>query len=293
MNSCSGSTTITVTEPPSTTISSFTPISGCVGSTVTVYGQNFNSINAVDINGILATFVIVSASEITVTIPAMATSGLITVTTTANCSASSATALTITNCSTGMTINLKAYLQGYYVGGGMMQSVLLNQAVIGAIGTQADSIQVEIYNGTTFALVGSTKTVLMTNGTASATLNGSNGNYFIAIRHRNSVLTWSAVAVALSAATPVSYDFSISPNQSFSGMAADDYSELIYSIYSGDINQDEYVDANDYPYFDIDNSFGLCCNYYATDLNGDGYVDANDYPYFDINNNLGVFSIHP
>ena len=223
----------------------------------------------------------------------MATSGLITVTTTANCSASSATALTITNCSTGMTINLKAYLQGYYVGGGMMQSVLLNQAVIGAIGTQADSIQVEIYNGTTFALAGSTKTVLMTNGTASATLNGSNGNYFIAIRQRNSVLTWSAVAVALSAATPVSYDFSISPNQSFSGMAANDMLDGVYSIFTGDVNQDEFIDASDFPQFDTDNLSGACCNYLITDFNGDGFVDASDFPVFDNNNLNGIFSIHP
>ena len=292
-NSCSGSTTITVTEPPATTISSFTPISGCVGSTLTVYGQNFNSINAVDINGIVATFVIVSATEITVTVPAMATSGFITVTITANCSATTTSSFTITNCSTGMTINLKAYLQGYYIGGGMMQSVLLNQNIIGATTTQTDSIQVEIYDGTTFALAGSTKAVLMNDGTASAVINGADGNYYVAIRHRNSVLTWSSVPIALSSTTPVSYNFSTSPTQSFSGMAANDMLDGVYSIFTGDVNQDEFIDASDFPQFDTDNLSGACCSYLVTDFNGDGFVDASDFPVFDNNNLNGIFSIHP
>jgi hypothetical protein len=192
-----------------------------------------------------------------------------------------------------MEIDLVAYLQGYYLGGGTMQPVLANQAVAGATGAETDTITVEIYDETTFALSGSAKAVLMTDGTCTAIVSGLDGNYYIAIRHRNSVLTWSAAPVALATATPASYDFSTDPLQSMSGMAADDLSEGIYSIFSGDINQDEFVDPNDYPYYDIDNSAGLCCDYITTDLNGDGFVDPNDYPYFDLNSSAGIFSIHP
>ena len=64
-------------------------------------------------------------------------------------------------------------------------------------------------------------------------------------------------------------------------------------MFTGDINQDEFVDPNDYPYFDIDNSNGVSGVYVNTDLNGDGFVDPNDYPYFDLNNSSGVSSIHP
>jgi hypothetical protein len=76
-------------------------------------------------------------------------------------------------------------------------------------------------------------------------------------------------------------------------MLADDYFEGIYSIYSGDINQDEYIDASDYPFFDADNANGANSAYLTTDLNGDGFVDASDYPFFDGNNANGIFSIHP
>ncbi|MBK7430949.1 MAG: hypothetical protein IPI62_08445 [Bacteroidetes bacterium] len=74
---------------------------------------------------------------------------------------------------------------------------------------------------------------------------------------------------------------------------ADDLNEGIYSIFVGDINQDEFVDASDFPQYDIDNSGGLCCDYYVTDINGDGFVDASDFPVYDVNNTTGVFSIHP
>ena len=124
-------------------------------------------------------------------------------------------------------------------------------------------------------------------------MNAADGNYYIAIRHRNSLLTWSAVDIAMASATPASYDFSTSATQAFSGWMADDLNEGIYSIFTGDINQDEFVDAADFPPYDNDNTAGLCCDYYVTDLNGDGFVDAGDFPAYDNNNAAGVFAIHP
>jgi len=192
-----------------------------------------------------------------------------------------------------MTINLTAYLQGYYLGAGTMQPVLANQFVPGATGAETDTITVEIYDASTFLLAGSAKAVLMTDGSATAVVYGSDGQYYIAIRHRNSILTWSSVDIALATATPASYDFSSSLANVFSGWMADDFSEGIYSIFTGDINQDEFVDAADFPDYDNDNAAGACCDYYVTDLNGDGFVDAADFPSYDNNNSAGVFSIHP
>jgi hypothetical protein len=71
------------------------------------------------------------------------------------------------------------------------------------------------------------------------------------------------------------------------------FSENIWEIYTGDMNQDGYVDPSDYPLFDNDNFNGIAGVYVATDLNGDGYVDPSDYPIFDNNNFNGVQSIHP
>ena len=291
-NGCTGTGSITVSDPAAVLVSNFTPTSGCVGSTVSIFGSNLNLVTAIDLNGISTIFVIVNSGEITVTIPPAATSGSFNLYTAANCTTTTAN-FTVTTCPTGMTLNLTAFLQGFYLGGGTMQPALLNQLVPGATGAEADTITVEIYDASTFLIAASTQAVLMTDGTCSATLNAADGNYYIAIRHRNSLLTWSAVDIAMASATPASYDFSTSATQAFSGWMADDLNEGIYSIFTGDINQDEFVDAADFPPYDNDNTAGLCCDYYVTDLNGDGFVDAGDFPAYDNNNAAGVFAIHP
>lgn len=71
----------TVTAPPATpTISSFSPTSGAVGATVTINGTNLGGATAVSFNGTAAAFSVVSASQLTATVPAGATSGPISVT---------------------------------------------------------------------------------------------------------------------------------------------------------------------------------------------------------------------
>jgi hypothetical protein len=72
---CSG----TVAQPPGVT--SFAPTSGTAGTSVTVTGSNFTGATTVAFNGTAATFSVDSASQITATVPAGATSGPISVTT--------------------------------------------------------------------------------------------------------------------------------------------------------------------------------------------------------------------
>ncbi len=66
-----------------TSIGDFSPESGVVGTTVTIAGTNFSTIpteNMVAFNGAAATVTAASATELTVTVPAEATTGRITVT---------------------------------------------------------------------------------------------------------------------------------------------------------------------------------------------------------------------
>ncbi|HEY3043346.1 MAG TPA: IPT/TIG domain-containing protein [Vicinamibacterales bacterium] len=65
------------------TITSFTPASGPVGTTVTINGRNFTAATAVRFNGTAATFSVTSATAIAATVPAAATAGTISVTTAA------------------------------------------------------------------------------------------------------------------------------------------------------------------------------------------------------------------
>ena len=75
-------------------ITSFTPTSGAVGSSVAITGANFTGASAVKFNGTTATFTVTSATKITATVPAGATTGPISVTT-AGGTATSATAFTV------------------------------------------------------------------------------------------------------------------------------------------------------------------------------------------------------
>ena len=77
------------------TITSFTPSSGGVGSSVTVSGTNLTGTTAVSFNGTAATFQVVSATQITATVPAGASSGKISVVT-AKGAASSAADFSVT-----------------------------------------------------------------------------------------------------------------------------------------------------------------------------------------------------
>ena len=71
--------TVTVPAP---TVTAFSPTSGIVGAVVTLTGTNLTNTSAVAFNGVaVAAFTVVSATQITATIPAGATTGKITVTT--------------------------------------------------------------------------------------------------------------------------------------------------------------------------------------------------------------------
>lgn len=57
------------------------PTSGKVGATVQILGTNLAGATAVSFNGTLAAFTVDSATEISATVPAGATTGFVTVTT--------------------------------------------------------------------------------------------------------------------------------------------------------------------------------------------------------------------
>ena len=74
--------TFTVTAAPAPTITSFTPTSGPVGTTVTVTGTGFTGVTAVMFNGVAATtFAATNDTTITAKVPTGATTGTIAVTT--------------------------------------------------------------------------------------------------------------------------------------------------------------------------------------------------------------------
>ena len=66
----------------------------------------------------------------------------------------------------------------------------------------------------------------------------------------------------------------------------------VYGFYSGDLNQDGFIEGLDYPQL-FNDSNNLFEGYYATDLNGDGFVEGLDYPILFNNSNNLIETVHP
>src|SRR5216117_1100554 len=82
--------TVTVSNDSPPTVTSFTPASGPVGTSVTISGTNFTGASAVLFNGASASFTVASATTITATVPTGSTTGPISVTTSAGTASSAA-----------------------------------------------------------------------------------------------------------------------------------------------------------------------------------------------------------
>lgn len=66
----------------------------------------------------------------------------------------------------------------------------------------------------------------------------------------------------------------------------------VWAIYSGDIDQDGFIDILDYLLLDAEIQAGSS-GYLPTDLNGDGFVDIFDYLILDLNIQKGVSVARP
>ena len=198
----------------------------------------------------------------------------------------------LVNAPSTKTLSVKVFLEGLYAGSGHM-----NQAM-NATGAQylsgiADQITIELHDAASPYGVAYTysNTDLHTDGTATiTTIPGTvTGSYYLVIKHRNSIQTWSADPVSFSGST-ISYDFSIAATQAFGSNMK--LKSGVYTIYAGDETQDGYVDASDM--LAIDNaSTALLTGYILQDINGDGYVDATDMLIIDNNSTALVHVIKP
>jgi hypothetical protein len=188
-------------------ISSLTPSSSIVGSTVVISGSGFTGATGVSFNGTSATsFTVNSNSQITATVPTGATTGTISVTVNGVCTTVSSTPFTV-NAST-ITLNLNVFVEGFYLGNGLMQAVLFDQNEV-TDSTACDYITVELRESLNplNPVVSSITTILHTDGTAQITLPSTinGGDYYIVIKNRNSTETWSKVPVTLTSIT--TFDF--------------------------------------------------------------------------------------
>jgi len=201
-----------------------------------------------------------------------------------------------------------AFLEGYYMGGGQQMSALYSCMVPHANQQQADTITIELKTTANphGAPAASFKTILYSDGKAYCVYPSNSpliGNsYWVVVRHRNSIETWSANPVLITLNT--NYDFTNAQNKAYGGnmTAAFDNGQL-WTIFSGDISdgtfqslglgyQDGIIESQDY--VDMENAVSIIkFGYVPEDITGDGIVEATDYSIMENNVARVVFSYQP
>lgn len=185
------------------------------------------------------------------------------------------------NNASGTNANIKLALQGMY-------DQNLNTM------NMSDTVIVELRNtNSPFSVIDASVAVVNQN-----TLTGNfsfpnvpSGTYYIVVKHRNALETWSkSGGEAIISGVTFNYDFTSSASQAFGS------NQILvgtkHCIYSGDVNYDGSVDLTDNEI--IDNSLiNFTSGYVDSDLNGDNYVDVSDLVIADNNSYNFVSTVRP
>jgi Reeler domain len=201
-------------------------------------------------------------------------------------------------------INLTAFIQGYYVPGSsppaMVPARYDNLLAAGSTNagnpTDVATMTVEFWSNAT-TMPYTVTAILQSNGQLVFTLPpGAIGNsYWISLRSANALQVWTASSVPITSTTSFNFSNAL-------GLIAADGSTPplitlapnLYGLYSGDINQDGFIDGGDYSIFELDvitsgnGSYSL-----PGDLNGDTFVDGTDYPIFEGNALISAYTQYP
>lgn len=172
---------------------------------------------------------------------------------------------------TSVSVNITMGIEGFWNGKPMVR----------------DTVTVELHNSTApFATVEQRKEVVTINGYATYDFNVPSGSYYIVMKHRNSLETWSAAPIVMTAGGNYNYDFTNAASQAYNNNII--FKSGIYCLYSGDVNQDGTIDASDLAL--VENSVGNS-GYLPEDVTGDDFVDAADIAI--VENNQGVLYQQP
>lgn len=202
----------------------------------------------------------------------------------------------LTNCEANLELT-QTFIEGY-MEGTTMRPVLMNSGVPNATATQCDTITIALHSPTApFEKLYSTQTILSTTGIASAVFPTAvvGDAYYIVVKGRNIIETWSAIPIVFSANS--SYDFG-----SFSQAYGDNLGTYMTPsltrvpvIYSGNFSTstvNSFVGLEEY--IEWETGFNnLTEGYINTDIDGNGFTGLGDYILWEANFNNLVEAIKP
>ncbi|MEZ4690188.1 MAG: aryl-sulfate sulfotransferase, partial [Ignavibacteria bacterium] len=144
----------------------------------------------------------------------------------------------------------------------------------------SDTVTVYIRNITApFDIIDTSKAVI-----DSATFIGNfklkntpTGNFYITVKHRNSLETWSKTGGELfSNGFTVNYDMTNLSSKAFgNNLTQVDASPVVFATYSGDVNKDSFIDLTDVVYI-YNDAVNFATGYIISDVTGDNITDLAD-----------------
>ncbi|MBL7765211.1 MAG: right-handed parallel beta-helix repeat-containing protein [Chitinophagaceae bacterium] len=284
-NNCTASTIITVTEPSPVPVTASASPSGsiCTGSAVTLNGGGALTYTWTDgVNAYTDGLAFTPSATATYTVTGTDGNG---------CTATSTIEVMVAPCNA--SLDLKFYIQGFYdVAVGSMRTVLFNQGEEAIQTANCDSVKIELHHASSpYALFEDYVGIVDTAGHILCNFSPAvlGNSYYIVVRHRNAVETWSAAPVTMTSLT--TYNFSTGNAQSF-GPNQFEVLPNIWALFSGDIDQSGGIDGDDFNLLDPDIQSGNG-GYLSTDLDGSGGIDGDDFNIFDPNAQIGVGAFMP
>lgn len=165
-----------------------------------------------------------------------------------------------------LNINIKVLTEGMY-------SSLFNQL------SRRDSVTFLLRDVTSpFTIRDSAKVIIdsVTFSNVFPFFNVSPGTYYIVAKHFNSIETWSKTGGEdlLNSDSLYSYNFTTSNTQAYGDNLKLKGNK--YCMFSGDVNQDGYINLSDLIPINNDASVFISGDYIVTDLTGDNVVDLTD-----------------
>ena len=126
-----------------------------------------------------------------------------------------------------------------------------------------------------YNVVDSAKVLLNSNGYALVNFDNISSGiyYYLVVKHRNSIETWSKSVVQFNTGDPIVYDFTTSKTKAYG-----DNQILVsgeYCIYGGDVNQSGSVNLTDVLQI-YNNSMGFSYGYDVTDVTGNNITNLED-----------------
>ncbi|MBL0137193.1 MAG: hypothetical protein IPP86_01525 [Bacteroidetes bacterium] len=185
-------------------------------------------------------------------------------------------------------VNIKALIEGFYIGSGMMTAVI--DPFLFPL--QSDTLTLQLArNVAPYDIQYSATTILSTDGNAKFNfpIETSGNTFYLVLKHRNALQTWSVSPVTIN--YNMQYDFTISASQAY-GSNLTDLGDGRFALFSGDVNQDESIGSSDYSA--VENaSQNFLSGYLHEDLTGDNIVESADYSLIENNNQLIIIASHP